>query len=45
MIPRNANLLKHLLCVNNGPLDDLIKKCEDTNINISLEKEISKLDE
>jgi len=42
---RHANLLKHLLCVTNGPLNDLIKKCEDSNLNILLEKEISKIDE
>jgi len=45
MPTRHANLLKHLLCVNNGPLSDLLKKCDDTNLNGLLEKEISKLDE
>ncbi|CAF0755920.1 unnamed protein product [Rotaria sordida] len=41
---RHANLLKHLLCITNGSLDDLIKKCEDTNLNGILEKELSKID-
>jgi hypothetical protein len=45
MSARHANLLKHLLCITNGSLNDLIKKCEDNNLNILLEKEISKLDE
>jgi hypothetical protein len=46
MIPsRHANLLKHLLCVTDGSLNDLIKKCEDTNLNGLLEKDLSKLDE
>lgn len=44
MLARNANLLKHLLCINNGTLDELVKKCEDTNLNGLLEKELSKLD-
>ncbi len=42
---RHANLLKHLLCVTNGSLNDLIKKCEDVNLNALIEKEISKLNE
>ncbi|CAF3727570.1 unnamed protein product [Adineta steineri] len=44
MSARHANLLKHLLCTNNGSLSDLMKKCEDTNLNGLLEKEISKID-
>ncbi|CAF0830559.1 unnamed protein product [Adineta ricciae] len=45
ILARNANLLKHLLCINNGTLDELVKKCEDTNLNGLLEKELSKLDQ
>ncbi len=36
--------MKHLLCVTNGSIDDLIKKCEDANLSPLLEKELSKLD-
>lgn len=42
---RNVNLLKHLLCVTNDSFDDLLKNCDDVNLNSILEKEISKLDE
>jgi hypothetical protein len=46
LIPaRHANLLKHLLCVTNGPVNDLIKKCDDGNLSPLLEKELAKLDE
>ncbi len=45
MSARHANILKHLLCVINGSLNDLVKKCEDVNFNALLEKTISKLDE
>ncbi|CAF2904464.1 unnamed protein product [Rotaria sp. Silwood2] len=41
---RHANLLKHLLCIINGSLDELIKKCEDTNLSGILEKELSTVD-
>lgn len=41
---RQANLLKHLLCITNDSLEDLIAKCEDSNLKPLLEKEISKLD-
>ena len=44
MSARHANLLKHLLCVTTGSLDQLIEKCEDANLKVLLEKEISKLD-
>jgi hypothetical protein len=45
MSARHANLLKHLLCISDGSLSDMLKKCEDTNLHGLLEKEISKLDE
>ncbi|CAF3780097.1 unnamed protein product [Rotaria magnacalcarata] len=41
---RHANLLKHLLCISNGSIDALIAKCEDTNLQGLLEKELAKLD-
>ncbi|CAF4332847.1 unnamed protein product [Rotaria socialis] len=41
---RHANLLKHLLCINNGSIDALIAKCEDANLQGLLEKELAKLD-
>jgi len=45
MIPaRQANLLKHLLCVTNGSVDELINKCEDINLKTLLEKDLGKLD-
>ena len=45
MNARHANLLKHLLCISDGSLSDMLKKCEDTNLHGLLEKEIAKLDE
>lgn len=46
LIPaRHANLLKHLLCVTNGSIDELINKCEDNNLKTLLEKDIAKLDQ
>lgn len=46
LIPaRHINILKHLLCVTNDSIDDLLKKCEDTNLNAIFEKELSKLDQ
>ena len=42
---RNANLLKHLLCINDGRPNDLIKHCEEGNLNGLLGKEIAKLNE
>jgi len=45
MPTRHANLLKQLLAVNTGPVSELLKKGEDTNLNGLLEKEISKRDE
>ncbi|CAF5144687.1 unnamed protein product, partial [Rotaria magnacalcarata] len=41
---RHANLLKHLLCISNGSIGALIAKCEDTNLQGLLEKELAKLD-
>jgi hypothetical protein len=39
------NLLKHLLCISEGSLGDMLKKCEDANLHGLLEREIAKLDE
>lgn len=41
---RHANLLKHLFCIGQGPLNETLKKCEDANLLGILEKETTKLD-
>lgn len=41
---RQANLLKHLLCVTNGSIDELINKCEDSSLKSLLEKDLARLD-